>query len=128
MLDHIGFRVRDFERSRAFYDKALAPLGYSVQKEATREMTGGTAHCGYGADGRPQFWIGEGEAKDGTFHVAFAAKSRADVDAFYAAALAAGGRDNGAPGVRAYYHPDYYGAYVLDPDGHNVEACCRVPG
>lgn len=128
MIDHLGFPVSDFDRSRAFYDQALPPLGYSLQMEVTREMTGGSAHAGYGADGHPRFWIGDGEGAGGRFHIAFAAKSRAAVDAFYKAALAAGGKDNGAPGIRAHYHPDYYGAYVIDPDGHNIEAVCHLPG
>lgn len=128
MIDHFGFPVRDYRHSRAFYDRVLAPLGYSVQKEVTREMTGSSAHCGYGADGRPQFWIGDGDTREGNFHIAFAAKDRKAVDAFYAAALAAGARDNGAPGIRAHYHPNYYAAFVLDPDGHNIEAVCHLPG
>ncbi|MBP0580986.1 VOC family protein [Labrys sp. LIt4] len=128
MIDHFGFPVRDYRRSRAFYDLVLAPLGYSVQMEVTREMTGSNAHCGYGEDGRPQFWIGDGEAREGSFHIAFVAKSRKAVEDFHAAALAAGARDNGAPGIRAHYHPNYYAAFVLDPDGHNIEAVCHLPG
>jgi catechol 2,3-dioxygenase-like lactoylglutathione lyase family enzyme len=127
MFDHVGFAVRDFARSKAFYDKALAPLGFSVQMEVTAEQTGGDAHAGYGPAGRPQFWIGDGTVKGDRMHVAFTAGSRAAVDAFHAAAMAAGATDNGAPGVRAHYHPDYYGAYVLDPDGHNIEAVCHLP-
>jgi catechol 2,3-dioxygenase-like lactoylglutathione lyase family enzyme len=127
MLDHIGFAVSDFARSKAFYEKALAPLGYSVFRELTPEQTGGGAHVGFWADGKPDFWIGTGTALQGRLHVAFAAKDRATVDAFYQAALAAGGKDNGAPGPRPEYHPSYYGAFVLDPDGHNVEAVCHTP-
>jgi len=128
MFDHIGFPVRDFEASRAFYDKALAPLGYALQMEVTADMTGGSRHAGYGPDGRPQFWIGTGSAPGGPVHVAFEADGRDKVDAFYAAALAAGGRDNGPPGLRTIYHPDYYGAFILDPDGNNVEAVCHKSG
>ncbi|MFI5010711.1 MAG: VOC family protein [Hyphomicrobiales bacterium] len=127
MLDHIGFAVSDFERSLAFYKSALAPLGYGLVMEVSREVTGGEAHAGFGRDGRPQFWIGTGKGLSGRLHVAFVARSRADVDAFYAAAIGAGAKDNGKPGLRPHYHPNYYGAFVLDPDGHNVEAVCHAP-
>jgi catechol 2,3-dioxygenase-like lactoylglutathione lyase family enzyme len=126
MLDHVGFAVADFERSRRFYDAALAPIGIGVLVSITAEQTGGDVHAGYGADGNAFFWIGTGAA-GGRTHVAFTAKSRAVVDAFYAAAMAAGGRDNGGPGLRPQYHPNYYGAFVLDPDGHNIEAVCHAP-
>lgn len=127
MLDHIGVSVSDYARSRAFYTKTLAPLGYIPVMEVTREQSGRYEGTGFGADGRPYFWIGAGDRPGGPMHVAFTAASRADVDRFYAAALAAGGRDNGPPGVRAHYHPDYYGAFVFDPDGNNVEAVCHAP-
>jgi catechol 2,3-dioxygenase-like lactoylglutathione lyase family enzyme len=121
MLDHVSLSVSDFGRSQAFYDRALAPLAIKV-------MMGGEGFAGYG-DSRPFFWIGGGAAgASGAAHVAFTAQSRGVVDAFHAAALAAGGKDNGAPGVRAHYHPDYYGAFVLDPDGHNIEAVCHASG
>jgi catechol 2,3-dioxygenase-like lactoylglutathione lyase family enzyme len=126
MFDHVGYAVTDLEKSRAFYAKALAPLGYTVQMEVTREMTGGEAHLGFGID-RPSFWIGEGSKKVTGVHVAFAAKDRATVDAFYDAALGAGGTDNGTPGVRPHYHENYYGAFVFDPDGNNIEAVCHAP-
>ncbi len=123
MIDHIGFPVSDLTRARAFYDGALAPLGISVLLEVTEDMTGGHgAHLGYGRDGNPFFWIGSGSPAGGACHVALAAPDRATVDAFHKAALAAGGKDNGAPGLRPHYHPDYYGAFVLDPDGNNIEA------
>jgi catechol 2,3-dioxygenase-like lactoylglutathione lyase family enzyme len=122
MLDHIGFAVSDLARSKAFYQRALAPLGYSIFRELTPEQTGGGAHIGFWANNEPDFWIGTGPALQGRLHVAFAANDRATVDEFYRAALAAGGRDNGPPGLRPEYHPGYYGAFVLDPDGHNVEA------
>jgi catechol 2,3-dioxygenase-like lactoylglutathione lyase family enzyme len=128
MIDHIGFAVSDFARSRAFYVQALAPLGFAPVKDVAREQSGGHYEgTGFGPPGRPQFWIGTGERSGGRTHVAFVAGSRAAVDAFHAAALAAGGRDNGAPGLRPQYHPDYYGAFVLDPDGYNVEAVCHAP-
>jgi catechol 2,3-dioxygenase-like lactoylglutathione lyase family enzyme len=128
MLDHLGFPVSNLLVSKEFYVAALAPLGFGIQIEVSAERTGGEAHVGFGPAGRPQFWIGTGGASGARIHVAFVAKDRAAVDAFYWAALAAGGRDNGAPGIRAHYHPDYYGAFVLDPDGHNVEAVCHGPG
>ncbi|UFM65348.1 VOC family protein [Paracoccus sp. MA] len=123
MIDHIGFPVSDLARSRAFYDRALAPLGIELLMEVTEEMTGGHgAHLGYGREGKPFFWIGSGRPAVTGTHVAFAAADRAMVDAFHASALAAGARDNGAPGLRPEYHPGYYGAFVLDPDGNNIEA------
>lgn len=125
MLDHIGLTVSDFAKARAFYDAALAPLGVAVVMEVTPEQTGGSSHLGYGSEGRPYFWIGDAGEATGALHVAFVAQDRATVDAFYAAALAAGGRDNGPPGLREHYHPTYYGAFVLDPDGHNIEAVCH---
>ena len=128
MLDHVGFAVADTERSRLFYEKALAPLGITLIMSVTPEMTeaGGTAH-GFGSGGKPYFWIGDNERVGEGTHVAFAAGTRAEVDAFYRAAVAAGGHDNGAPGLRPHYHPNYYGAFVLDPDGINVEAVCHAP-
>ena len=126
MLDHVGYAVADFERSRRFFDAALAPLGIEPLFNVTAEQTGGDEHTGYGDGGRAYFWIGTGGPLGGRTHVCFTAPSRAVVDAFYAAAMAAGGRDNGPPGVRAHYHPNYYGAFVLDPDGHNIEAVCHI--
>lgn len=118
-LDHVTLKVADFARAATFYDAALAPLGLK------RLFGDGATFGGYGAE-RPFFWIGQGDQAGGS-HVAFAVADRATVEAFHAAALAAGGRDNGAPGLRAHYHPTYYGAFVLDPDGHNIEAVCHVP-
>jgi catechol 2,3-dioxygenase-like lactoylglutathione lyase family enzyme len=126
MLDHIGLAVADMDRSKAFYQAALKPLGLGLVMEVTAVETGAEAHAGFGAD-RPFFWIGTGERSKGGTHVAFAAETRAEVEAFYRAALAAGGRDNGAPGLRPQYHTDYYGAFVLDPDGNNIEAVCHRP-
>ena len=127
MIDHLGFSVSDYERAKTFYAKALAPLGYSLVMEVTAEETGGSAAAGFGADGKPDFWIGGEGGMDKPLHVAILAKDRATVDAFYQAAIAAGGRDNGPPGIRAHYHPNYYGAFVRDPDGHNIEAVCHAP-
>jgi catechol 2,3-dioxygenase-like lactoylglutathione lyase family enzyme len=127
MLDHIGFIVRDFGKSRQFYSQALAPLGYRIVMEMSAAEIG-VDGAGFGQPGKPDFWIsGGGSATTPRVHVAFRAADRATVDAFYRAALAAGGKDNGPPGLRPHYHPDYYGAFVLDPDGHNVEAVCHDP-
>jgi catechol 2,3-dioxygenase-like lactoylglutathione lyase family enzyme len=128
MIEHIGFPVSDFERSKAFYLKALAPLDYSLVMEMMQDRPPGEAPAaGFGAKGKPDFWIGGEGGLDKPLHVAIVAKDRAIVDAFYKAAIAAGGRDNGAPGIRAHYHANYYGAFVLDPDGHNIEAVCHKP-
>ena len=128
MIDHIGFPVSDFERSKAFYLKALAPLDYSLVMEMMQDRPPGEAPAaGFGAKGKPDFWIGGEGGLDKPLHVAIVAKDRAIVDAFYKAAIAAGGRNNGAPGIRAHYHANYYGAFVLDPDGHNIEAVCHKP-
>jgi catechol 2,3-dioxygenase-like lactoylglutathione lyase family enzyme len=124
LIDHVTLVVSNFARSKAFYEKALAPLGVKCIMEF-----GKTA--GFGRDAKPDFWIGEGPTSFQTpeqikvitpMHLAFAARSRAEVDAFYTAALAAGGRDFGKPGLREIYHPHYYGGFVLDPDGHDIEA------
>jgi catechol 2,3-dioxygenase-like lactoylglutathione lyase family enzyme len=127
MLDHIGLSVTDFERAKAFYHAALKPLGLGAIMEVTAEETGGDAHAGFGENDKAFFWIGTGAKPRGGTHVAFTAKTRAEVEAFYRAALAAGGRDNGAPGLRPEYHPNYYGAFVFDPDGNNIEAVCHRP-
>lgn len=128
MLDHVGIPVSDFARSRAFYDAVFAPLGYALVMEVGPERTGdGSSAAGFGRDGKPDFWIGDDGKPAVHTHVAFVAASRAQVDAFHQAALAAGARDNGAPGLRPHYHANYYGAYVLDPDGHNIEAVCHAP-
>jgi catechol 2,3-dioxygenase-like lactoylglutathione lyase family enzyme len=125
MLDHIGFSVSNVNASRAFYEMALKPLGIKIVMEVTPEMTGADeSHFGFGT-GKPFFWIGSYKKPSPGVHVAFAAESRKVVDEFYAAAIAAGGKDNGAPGVRAHYHENYYGAFVLDPDGNNIEAVCH---
>ena len=112
MIDHIGFPVSDYQRSKEFYAKALAPLDYGLVMEVTQEQTGHDPAAGFGANGKPDFWIGGEGGLDKPLHVAILAKDRSTVDAFYKAAIAAGGRDNGAPGIRAHYHADYYGAFV----------------
>jgi len=124
MIDHIGIPVTDIEKARAFYDKALAPLGLKRMMDLTAEQVGQPS-SGYGDGKRCCFWIDTKPMLK--LHFAFAAKNRATVDAFHKAAIAAGGKDHGAPGPRPQYHKDYYGAFVLDPDGHNVEAVCRLP-
>lgn len=119
MIDHLGFAVKDLAASKAFYVGALAPLGYGVVMEFPGVV-------GLGANGKPDFWLSEGAPVTG-LHVAFASADRKTVDAFHAAAIAAGGRDNGKPGLRPQYHPSYYGAFVFDPDGNNIEAVCHAP-
>lgn len=121
-LDHIGLHVSDFTRSKDFYTAALQPLGIKIVMEFAEN--GGVA--GFGRS-KPEFWIDEGQPITSPFHIAFAAANRGEVDAFYAAAMAAGGKDNGPPGLRPQYHPNYYGAFVIDPDGHNIEAVCHHP-
>ena len=117
MLDHVGLDVSDYEQSKAFYEQALAPLGLKLMMEPVPGIGG------FGDGRMPFFWIGaRGRAPQSGVHVAFTGESRETVDAFHAAALEAGATDNGGPGVREIYHPHYYGAFVLDPDGHNVEA------
>ncbi len=127
MIDHIGIGAGDFDASRRFYEAALAPLGMALVMEATPEMSGGYHGIGLGKDGKPSFWLSSGGSRGAGMHIAFTAGTRAQVDAFHAAAIEAGGRDNGPPGIRAHYHPNYYGAFVLDPDGINVEAVCHAP-
>lgn len=126
MIDHSGLSVADFERSKEFYIKALAPLEASLLHTVPEEHTSGAKVIGFGRD-RPTFWVNDGGAQKPTLHFAFVAESRAQVDAFHVAALEAGGEDNGAPGLRPHYHEHYYGAFVLDPDGNNIEAVCHVP-
>lgn len=123
MIDHIALPVADYARSKAFYLAALAPLKYVLAVEA------GPASAGFGVPGRPKFWISGGDTPlKGELHVAFEANDHGAVDAFYRAALQAGGTDNGAPGLRPEHHANYYAAFVLDPDGHNIEAVCHFPG
>jgi catechol 2,3-dioxygenase-like lactoylglutathione lyase family enzyme len=126
MIDHIGFSVSDYPRAKAFYEKALSPLGYVLVKEVQQDENDAKA-AGFGANGKPDFWIGGEGGLNKPVHIAIVAKDRPTVDAFYQAALAAGAKDNGAPGLRAHYHPNYYGAFVLDADGNNIEAVCHAP-
>ena len=122
MIDHVGISVSDYGASKAFYAAALAPLGYRL----VMEVTEAGPYAGFGEPGKPDFWIAQGEIGQ-ALHIAFAAEDRATVDAFYEAAMAADGRDNGGPGLRPHYHASYYGAFVLDPDGNNIEAVCHKP-
>jgi catechol 2,3-dioxygenase-like lactoylglutathione lyase family enzyme len=126
MLDHAGFPVSDYARSKAFYLQALAPLGYALVMEVQQHENDAPA-AGFGANGKPDLWIGGEGGLQRPIHIAIAAQDRAAVDAFYRAAIAAGGKDNGAPGLRPHYHPNYYATFVLDPDGHNIEAVCHTP-
>jgi catechol 2,3-dioxygenase-like lactoylglutathione lyase family enzyme len=118
MLDHISIRVSNYQRSKLFFETALRPLGYRLVFE--HAISG----AGFGRSGKPDFWIKQGQPSP-SLHIAFASDDRATVDAFYEAAISAHGRDNGGPGLRVEYHPAYYGAFVLDPDGHNIEAVCH---
>ena len=120
MFDHVGFGVSDYAKSRAFFLKALAPLGVTVVME-------GPHGVGLGRNDKPSLWLHQTSGKPAPLHLAFAAASRQQVDQFHRAALEAGGTDNGAPGLRPHYHANYYGAFVIGPDGHNVEAVCHKP-
>ncbi|MGA9721166.1 MAG: VOC family protein [Candidatus Binatus sp.] len=124
MIDHISLRVSDFQRSRAFYEQALAPLGYTLVFSNDKEQ-----YAGFAGPDRERIWVGHREgASHGYAHIAILAKDRATVRKFYEAAMKAGGRDNGGAGPRPQYSPTYYGAFVLDPDGHNIEAVCFEKG
>lgn len=125
MIDHTGVLVSDFEKSKRFYRTALEAIGYALLLEFPAAVTGHTDVAGYGAEGKADFWISKGTPNNPPVHVTFRVASRALVEAFHRAALAAGGRDNGPPGLRPHYHPNYYSAFVLDPDGHNIEAVCH---
>jgi catechol 2,3-dioxygenase-like lactoylglutathione lyase family enzyme len=126
MIDHVGFPVSDYARAKAFYTKALAPLGYMLIMEVDQTENDAPA-AGFGRDGKPDFWIGGEGGLNRPLHVAIATTDRAAVDHFHKSALAAGGKDNGPPGLRLHYHANYYAAFVIDPDGHNVEAVCHLP-
>jgi catechol 2,3-dioxygenase-like lactoylglutathione lyase family enzyme len=127
MIDHLGIQVRDYEASRAFYAAALQPLGIAPMMTVSKEESGAASDfTGFGAAGKPFFWIAQGRVGEGV-HLCFQAESRRAVDAFYAAAIAAGARDNGKPGLRPHYHPNYYGAFVIDLNGINLEAVCHKP-
>lgn len=120
IIDHIGLGVSDFEKSKAFYIKCLEPLGIKLIREEGNTI-------GFGKNNTTPFWFGPSNEPAMRVHIAFAAESRAQVDEFYKAAIAAGGKDNGPPGIREVYHPNYYGAFVFDPDGNNIEAVCHKP-
>ncbi len=123
MIDHLTLRVSDYPRSKDFYTQALKPLGYTLAMEFD---TPGGKVGGMGTGAMPDFWLAQGEAGKPPIHVAFTATDRATVDAFYEAALTAGGKDNGEPGLRPHYHAHYYGAFVRDLDGNNIEAVCHT--
>jgi catechol 2,3-dioxygenase-like lactoylglutathione lyase family enzyme len=133
MIDHTGVVVSDFATSKQFYSSALEAIGLRLLMEFPASVTGGTDVAGFGAPESlaqgesPEFWLARGAPGSCPLHVAFRVPSRALVEAFHKAALAAGGKDNGAPGLRPQYHPNYYGAFVLDPDGNNIEAVCHTP-
>ena len=129
MIDHTGIVVSDFEKSKRFYQRALAAIGYQLLMEIPKSVTGKSDVAGFGEPPKPDFWISAGadQIAGPKVHIAFSVNSREQVDAFYHAALAAGGRDNGAPGLRPHYHANYYGAFILDLDGYNIEAVCHIP-
>ena len=128
MIDHLGIAVHDHAKSKAFYLKALEPLGIGAVMVVSKEETGGPSdYTGFGSKDKPYFWISEGKQVPNGMHLCFAADKRAQVDAFYKAAIAAGAKDNGGPGIRELYHPNYYGAFVIDLNGINLEACCHKP-
>jgi catechol 2,3-dioxygenase-like lactoylglutathione lyase family enzyme len=127
MIDHTGLVVSDFDRSKRFYCDVFKQIGYSLLMELPPEVTGSVYVAGFGEAQKPDFWISQGTPNRPHVHVAFRVATRKMVDAFHAAALAAGGRDNGKPGPRPHYHENYYGAFALDPDGHNIEAVCHDP-
>ncbi len=126
-LDHTSLSVSDFAKAKAFYAAALKPLGITVLMEFPKAVTGSVDAAGLGSNGKPFFWLADAGKTTPRIHIAFTADSHAEVDAFYKAAIGAGGTDNGPPGIRAMYHPTYYGAFVLDADGHNIEAVCHKP-
>lgn len=120
MFDHLGIGVTSLAESKSFFLKALQPLGVTIAME-------GPSGIGIGRNGKPSLWLSESPERPAHLHIAITAQSRTEVDEFYAAALAAGGKDNGPPGLRPHYHANYYGAFVIGPDGHNIEAVCHLP-
>lgn len=127
LIDHVGISVSDVNKSKAFYQLALAPIGFQLLVEVPASLSGRSDFAGFGQAPKPSFWIGASDSSTTPIHIAFSANSRTQVDSFYQAALAAGGRDNGPPGLRPHYHSNYYGAFVLDFDGHNIEVVCHTP-
>ncbi|MBN8996374.1 MAG: VOC family protein [Rhizobiales bacterium] len=126
-IDHTSLSVADYEGAKKFYAAALAPLGIAIRMEFPASVTGNVDVAGLGPEGKPFFWLASAGKTTPRIHLAFRAENRAQVDAFYKAAIAAGGKDNGGPGLRPMYHPNYYGAFVLDAEGHNIEAVCHNP-
>jgi catechol 2,3-dioxygenase-like lactoylglutathione lyase family enzyme len=127
MIDHTSVAVTDYAVSKKFYEQVLGSIGYELLAEFPASVTGTADVCGFGENGKPDFWLAF-NASAPHQHVAFRVESRALVEAFHKAGLAAGGRDNGGPGPRPHYHANYYGSFILDPDGHNIEAVCHKPG
>lgn len=131
MIDHTGLTAVDYDRSKAFYSAALGAIGYALVMEVPAALTGTTDTAGFGEPPKPDFWVARATATkpahQPALHFAFRANTRAQVDAFYQAALQSGGKDNGGPGIREHYHPNYYSAFVFDPDGHNIEVVCHLP-
>jgi catechol 2,3-dioxygenase-like lactoylglutathione lyase family enzyme len=127
MIDHMSLSVSDLAAAKKFYAAALAPLEIGLIMELPKTLTGSVDLAGLGRKNKPFFWLAAGGRTTPQTHIAFRAETRAQVDAFYAAAIAAGGTDNGRPGVRPHYHATYYGAFVIDADGHNIEAVCHKP-
>lgn len=125
MIDHTGVGVSNFARSKDFYIQVLKPIGYKMLVEIPSSVTGKEDVAGFGEPNKPDFWINSGSPQIPPVHIAFRVQSRKQVQNFYNAAIQAGGKDNGEPGLRPHYHPDYYGAFILDPDGHNIEAVCH---
>lgn len=120
IIDHLGIKVSNYKESRDFYSKVLDPLGYTLVMEIM-------GYAGFGVDKKGEFWMSEADTPISPIHISFLADKREQVDDFYKTAIEAGGKDNGAPGIRTIYHPDYYGAFVIGPDGHNIEAVCHKP-
>ncbi|MDF1795766.1 MAG: VOC family protein [Coxiellaceae bacterium] len=120
IIDHVGFAVSDLEASKAFYNQALGPLGVAKLMEIDHQSVG------YGKEGKTEFWINSDTDNIKPMHAAFVAQNHNEVMAFHAAAIAAGGKDNGEPAIRSHYHSNYYAAYIIDPDGHNIEAVCHA--
>lgn len=123
MFDHLSLKVKNFEAALSFYSAALAPLGYGCV-----QFTDDGRAAGFGRGKVLQFWISEDARPSTAVHFAFSADDHKAVDSFYEKAMAAGGRDNGQPGIRNRYHDSYYAAFILDPDGNNVEVVCHFPG
>ena len=127
MIDHCSISVTNYAKAKEFYTKVFRALGGDFVFEVTPEQTGGASAGGFGRDGKPSFWIGSGGTSRPPTHVAFTARTREEVRKFYETAIAAGATDNGPPGLRPHYHPNYYGAFVRDLDGYNIEAVCHRP-